>query len=52
MHNLYVAPIRGLDTLVLATTELGNIFLAGGDLNVHPPLWDEHQPADERGELV
>ncbi len=52
IHNLYVAPIRGQDTLGLAPTEPGNLFLAGGDLNAHPPLWDEHQPADQRGELV
>ncbi len=38
--------------LVLAPTEPEYIFLAGGDLNAHSPLWDEHQPADQRGEAV
>ncbi len=51
-HNLYAALIRGQDTLVLATTEPGNVFLAGGDINAHSPLWDEHQQADQRGGLV
>ncbi len=37
-HNLYAAPIRGQDTLALAPTEPGNLFLAGGDLNAHSPL--------------
>ncbi len=46
IHNLYAAHIRGQDTLVLAPTEPGNLFLAGGDLNAHSPLWDEHQQAD------
>ncbi len=52
IRNLYAAPIRGQDTLALAPTEPGNLFLAAGDLNAHSPLWDEHQPADQRGELV
>ncbi len=52
IHNLYAAPIRGQDTLALAPTEPGNLFLASGNLNAHSPLWNEHQPADERGELV
>ncbi len=51
IHSLYAAPIRGQDTLVLAPTEPGNLFLTGGDPNAHSPLWDEHQPADQRGEL-
>ncbi len=51
IHNLYAAPIRRQETLVLAPTEPGNLFLAGGDLNVYSPRWDEHQPADQRGEL-
>ncbi len=51
-HNLYAAPIQGQDTLVLVPTEPGNLFRAGGDLNAHSPLWDDHQPADQRGELV
>ncbi len=45
-------PTRGQDVLALAPTESGNLFLAGGDLNAHSPLWDEHQQADQRGELV
>ncbi len=52
IHNPYAAPICGQDTLVLAPTEPGNLFLTGGDLNAHSPLWDEHQPGDQRGELV
>ncbi len=52
IRNFYAAPIRGQDTLALAPTEPGNLFLAAGDLNAHSPLWDEHQPADQRGELV
>ncbi len=36
------APIRGQNTLALAPTEPGNLFLAGGDFNAHSPLWDEH----------
>ncbi len=52
IHKLYVTPIRGQVTLALALTEPGNLFLAGGDLNAHSPLWDELQPADRRGELV
>ncbi len=36
IHNLYAAPIRGQDTLVLASSEPGNLFLAGGDLNAIP----------------
>ncbi len=52
IHNLYVTPICGQDTLVLATTKPGNLFLAGGDLNAHSRLWDEHKPADQPGELV
>ncbi len=43
---------RGEDTLVLATTEPGNLFLARGDFNTHSLLWEEHQPGDQRGELV
>ncbi len=49
-HNLYVAPIRGQDILVLGPSEPGNLFLAGGDLNAHFPLWDEHKPADQQDE--
>ncbi len=52
IHSIYTMPIRGQDTLVLAPTEPGNLFLAGGDLTAHSPLWEEHQPADQRGELV
>ncbi len=33
IHNLYAAPIRGQDTLVLAPTEPGNLFLAEGDIS-------------------
>ncbi len=40
IHNLYVAPIRHEDTPALGTTEPVNRVLAGGDLNVHSPLWD------------
>ncbi len=35
IHNLHAAPVRGQETLVLATTEPGSLFLAGGDLNAH-----------------
>ncbi len=35
IHNLNAAPIRGEDTLALAPTEQGNLFLAGGNLNTH-----------------
>ncbi len=52
IHNLYAAHFNGQDTLVLAPTGPGNLFLAGGDLNAHSPLWGEHQPEDQRGELV
>ncbi len=52
IHNLYVAPIRREDTPALATTEPVNRFLAGGDLNAHSPLWGEHQPTEQRDELV
>ncbi len=52
IHNLYVAPICGQDNLVLAPTEPGNLFLAGGDLNANSLQWVEQQPADQRGELV
>ncbi len=45
IHNLHVVPICGQDTVVLATTEPGNLFLVAGDLNAHSTLWDEHQPA-------
>ncbi len=51
-RNLYAAPIRGANTFALDTTEPGNLFLAGGDLNAHSPLWEEHQPTGQRGELV
>ncbi len=52
VHNLYATPIRGQGTLVLSPTEPGNLFLAGGDLNAPSPLWVEHQPADQRSELI
>ncbi len=52
IHNRYAATIHGPDTLALATTETGNLYLAGGDVNAHSPQWHEHQPADQRGELV
>ncbi len=51
-HQTAGAPILGQNTLALATTEPGKLFLVHGDLNAHSPLWDEHQPADQRGELV
>ncbi len=52
IHNHYATPIRGQDTLAIALTEPGNPFLAGGDLNAHSLLWEEHHTADQRGELV
>ncbi len=52
IHNFFAAPIRAQDTLILAPTEPGKLFLAGGNLKGHSPLWDEHQATDQRGELV
>ncbi len=52
IHNSFVGPIRGQNTLALAPTEPGNLFLPVHDLIAHPPLCDEHQPADQRGYLV
>ncbi len=52
IHNLYAARICGQAILAQATTEPENLFLAGDDHNAHSPLWDEHQPADQRGEFV
>ncbi len=51
-HNFFATPIGGPDILSLATTESGNLFLPGADLNAHSILWDEHQKADQRDELV
>ncbi len=47
IQKLYAAPIHGQVTLALALTEPGNLFLAGGDLNAHCPLWDELQPVED-----
>ncbi len=47
-----MAPIRGRDTLTLATTETGNLLLAGGDLIVYSPLREDHRLTDQLGELV
>ncbi len=52
IHNFFAAPIRAQDSLALAPIEPGKRFLAGGDLNGNSLLWDEHQPTDQRGELV
>ncbi len=38
IHNFFAAPIRAHDTLTLAPTEQGKLFLAGSDLNGHSPL--------------
>ncbi len=35
IHNFFSAPIRAQDTLGLAPTEPGKLFLAGGDLSGH-----------------
>ncbi len=50
-HNLFATPTGGPDILSLATTESGNL-LPSADLNAHSLLWDEHQKADQRDELV
>ncbi len=55
IHNRYVVPVKGPtlpDSLALNNISVGPLTLAAGDLNVHSSLWDEHQPADQRGETV
>ncbi len=55
IHNLYVAPVKepsSSDSLALNNINVGPFTLAAGDLNAHSSLWDEHQPADQRGEAV
>ncbi len=55
IHNLYVAPVKGPtlpDALALNNISVGPFTLAAGDLNAHSSLWDEHQPAEQRGETI
>ncbi len=55
IHNLYVAPIKGPtlpDSLALNNISVGPFTLAAGDLNAHSSLWDDHRPADQRGDTV
>ncbi len=50
-----MAPVKGPtlpDSLALNNISVGPFTLAAGDLNAHSYLWDEHQPADQRGETV
>ena len=56
IHNLYCPPKRPQSSVKVILT-LDNIpvspeTLVLGDFNAHTRLWDEHQPTDDRGDML
>ena len=56
INNIYCPPSRSHSSnpssLILAPIEVPPNSITVGDFNAHNPMWDPHQPKDQRGEEV